>query len=454
MQLGQDGLSVQLPPALFAPPLRVARTVYVNSATGNDANPGTLAEPFATFARALQDRFLYGRLFATYTIRMVGVGPYTLGHILSSDCGDGGSFVVLGDSAAETIHASGTFTGNFNAALTIGTSAGLGVNTQLGRFVRVTSGAAVGCTFQVVANTDTSIQTANNSFGIAIANGDTFQIFSPGTTFENPIFTPKIENCTGGDAPAGVSAGTLNLKHIFVDCAFTRAPGIRNSQVALVNCKMNSALGVGQGAQINTYIPDATVIGLGQGALRSGAVWLTASGMGIGGAAANAYGIFYAEGTIGVSGTGLFQPEGGRFAALNVTPGGCALISSQPTAGYHFAGEINVRGGVLDATQVVSTPFAVFAVAAGDCLQARDGGLIRWAIPCTGGTTDAAGFGATTFRGGRIYFSGAPTATGGTATRDLQTTANPVGVANATLGAAGASVDALGSPFAEALVRV
>lgn len=54
-------------------------TYYVNSATGSDSNPGTLAEPFATLQYAwdyLSDSLDLGSF--TLTINLEGAGPYTL----------------------------------------------------------------------------------------------------------------------------------------------------------------------------------------------------------------------------------------------------------------------------------------------------------------------------------------------------------------------------------------
>jgi hypothetical protein len=95
---------------------------------------------------------------------------------------------------------------------------------------------------------------------------------------------------------------------------------------------------------------------------------------------------------------------------------------------------ITVDAGLFDTASV--TPIFKFAVTAGDCIRVRRGGTFIHNHACTGGTTDAAGYGVNVTGGGRFFTTVEPTHTGGTPAKDLKTTNNG-GLPNSTLSAAG-----------------
>lgn len=158
---------------------------WVDSATGSDSNAGTQLAPWLTLQRALDEVHKYGELHAQFLAHLVGVGPYTTPQISDLYVGQDGRFELRGDDAARVTLATGTFTGPFDSATCVApTSAGLGADTYGGRFLRVTSGTLNGAEFSIVEHTDASI-TIGVYRAVAdignVVNGDTFEIFTPGT---------------------------------------------------------------------------------------------------------------------------------------------------------------------------------------------------------------------------------------------------------------------------------
>lgn len=450
------GASQLVSPGLPFLPLTVARTVFVNSATGNDNNPGTSALPYQTWARALAERNKYSDLQNLFKIQLQGAGPYTYTPIIGSICsGANGFFFVEGDTAAETTHTTGTFTGDF-VLMVIGTSAGLGVNTQQKRWVRVTSGACNGAEFEIIENTDTSITAATKTFRTtlgAIVNGDTFKIFTPGTTISVPGFTTnQFFGMKGG--------GILAPRHIFHGLRFTTTgPSVQNSQVAFFTCKFEAGVSfLGSSEVCSTQAAALTVLGINAGILQSSGIVIQTQ-LNVQNAGTSFTGPVYNDSFTSVGTFAQFNPTGGRFEQdITVGSYGFCQISGTGSAagGYIWNQFIDVQdGGRLNI--VGSVGLARFSTTAGSCVRIRRNGECTWrstANAFTGGTTDAAGFGVDVTGGGRCIFSGiTPSVTGGTGGRDLKTTASPLGVANATLNAVGTTVDALGSPFAETLSR-
>ena len=438
----------------LTPPLLVDTIIYVNSVAGNDTTgTGLIGAPFQTLSRAWVERQKYGELRARLTIQLLGAGPYSVSAPLSaSACGGGGFLIIAGDTAAETSHATGTFTGDFGGSnTTIGTSAGLGSDTHKNRWVRITSGACVGAEFPILENTDTSITAASKRFRTlmsAVANGDSFKIFTPGTVIAGLTF----ESWIGGTNPI-----SFDTRHIFHRINFSASVAPNYSQVIFASCKMTVLNSIG--SYIGSAIINAiTVFGTAANAnlYRSAGLIATAT-IGLFNQS-YAYGIFSTDGALNVGSASAIEHIGGRIGASTVSANGGYFLSSTGSLAVanrydgSFTVEYNGQAFFSSGPALIK-----FVVTSGSCLIAQRGGRIHYQVaspPATGGTSDVNGYGAEV-RGGVILFANVnPALTGGTSGKDLKTTNNN-GVANSTITAAGntaaVAADAL---LGEALARV
>lgn len=432
-----------------AQPLTVDRTVYVDSVAGNDANTGTQAAPFQTFARAWAERQKYGVLRAKFTIQLNGVGPYTMPARLSASlCDLGGYLIIRGDEAVEVTHATGTFTGDF-AGPTIGTSSGLGSDTHKNRWVKITSGPAAGCVFMVAKNTDTAITASNRRFKSAgsttITAGTEFKIFTPGTQVTTN--GARIDSWRGGEIPV-----TADIRHVWLGIAFTGSMGASNSEACFMVCSATGSF-TNYHSIVATQFLDGTVLGAPQHAYRSAGIvvngWSQFGGY--------AYATFSTTAASVVTVNGSIDHLGGRFAAFTASGGGIFRTgASSGDAFYRFDNTFTAsQGGHFEMQSNGNT--AEFAVTTGSCFRAnRDGRILHTTGAYAGGTTDPAGFAIDVSGGGRCYTqTGAFTGlVGGTAGKDLKTTNNG-GVASSVLSgigtSAGVAADAL---LGEVLARV
>lgn len=431
--------------ALGLAPLLVARTIYVNSSTGNDSTgTGAIGAPWQTLARAWADRLFYGELRAKYTINLLGVGPYTMPVLEASACGDGGFLVIQGDPTVDVSIATGSFTGPIVAStMTVPTSAGLGVDTLKAGFLEVTSGASVGCRLSIITNTDASIQVASNfGGGFVVANADTFRVYAPGTAINFPTASsgqpiPGVSNWTGSRS-FGV-AYLSTAKHFLFNLLLTgAAASIYRSNLGLVGVKstltstfsvldksylwlggLSNGFVLGVGADSSTgKLMNCGVVSTGTSTLLVGlvsSVFLTAYWVG-----SMVIGSF----SIGdeVLCHGLRCPNqiaitSGRFDCLGI--GSLRMDKTSGTGGCFF-----LQGGAQ--LKLVGSSPSLFANSSGSCIQVsqhshvvldNSGGLL------TGGTSDATRAAIVLQQaGGRVLFIGAVTLTGGTPGTDVKTT--------------------------------
>lgn len=444
-------------------PLTTARTVHIDSAAGSDTTgDGSAAHPWQTIAKGWADRLTYGELRAIYIMQLHGAGPYTMPIAGASVCGDNGFFLVLGDPAVDVTQATGTFTGDLNTTtFIVGTSAGLGSDTQAGRWLYVTSGLCSGARVLIAANTDTSVTVSYRQFRAtlgAIANGDTFTIKEPGTVLNFPaavsgLFTPGTYDWVGGDA----QGSAIVARHCFANLSFTGSIA-RFVRSCVGFCGVKSAAAV----QINrSYVQfgvyqNGFIFGVGANSktdvLSAWGCAFTAGVTVTGGSTVVA--VAYASSSFFIgsaSQSDVVVLAGGRFAAFTLSEGAwCEVLSS--TSYVYVTGTVAVGKG---CNLNLNTATWKFAVTSGSCLLLKAGAQAYQSFASvSGGTTDVAGFGVSVLGGGKFWFvNTSPTLTGGTALADLRTTnavaPNSVLASNGT--AAGTAADAA---LGEVLARV
>lgn len=431
-----------------AQPLTVDRSMYVHSVTGLDTNDGmTVATPFKTLARAIAERARYGEIRAVLKTYLLGAGPYALPAIVPrSACAAGGRWFIIGDVTSKTVHATGTFTGDF-AANTIGASAGLGADVHKFRFLRVTSGALVGCVMQVLENTDTSITVGNKKSRVALSavlNGDGFEIFTPLTTIAYPAGNPAIQGWLGGEIPLGEPA------HVFTLISFTGFARFTGCTVCVPVCHATGGLQPLLESNMSAQLADASPLGLPAKALVGAGVRASTFNSG-----ARSYLPLMCDGNLNLSGnTQGMAWLGGRIGGVTNLSGG--EVNPQPSdTMFRFDSTITVDREA--SLRLSGTSVHKFAVTAGSCIRAKTGGrvLALFGPVLQGGTTDPAGYGVDVTDAGQCIFSGTvPALTGGTAGKDLKTSNNG-GVANSVLSAAGtAAGTAADALLGEVLCRV
>lgn len=470
------GLSVAPAAGATPAPLLVAdRTIHVDSVLGNDIGDGSSVLPFATRARAWTERLKYGELRAKLIVQYHGVGPYTMTVCGASVCGDNGYYIEQGDPAVDVSIATGTFTGDLNTTTyAIGTSAGLGSDTLKTYFLEITSGNCLGTRTNIVINTDTSITIPNRSWRTtlgAVANGDTFRVYAPGTVVAVNAPASGAEpvgftNWAGGGA--GLFVLQNGARHIMYNLALSGAGSlaVRTSAVAFVGVRstMSGTFRIDDRATATFgFRADGSILGVGAASATNKLFCCGTSFAGTGSylctGGSVAAGVYYAGAggiTIGSGSMGdTVVFAGGRHdGTINIASGRFEMSGSTNQYSY-FAKTVTVqlRAACLLVTNAGAA--VVFAVTSGDCLSVQRDGFVRidtgGVAGLSGGTSDVAGYGIKLSNaGGRVVISGAPTLTGGTAAADIKTT--NLTKANAFFAAAGDFVSDMGG--AETIVRV
>lgn len=441
-------------------PLIAARTVHIDSASGSDTTgDGSSAHPWQTMAKGWTDRLTYGELRAVYTVQLHGVGPYTLPVMMSSVCGAGGFFVILGDPASDVTAVSGTFTGDINTTtMVVNTSAGMGSDTQKGKFVYITSGNCSGVRSLILVNTDTSITVPLTDWRTtlgAITNGDTFSIKTPGTVINVPTVTTAsgqptsffAELAGGGGYPNGPGVGDSPQRHWVVGCSFTGAAlrGKRSSMI-FAGCVFTQQLQNYGGEFLFGGISNGFAAGVGTDTktdMLTGYGCTTNTNMVFAKNSWNEiWGLYTSAGTILV-GSGSI----GDYVTLN----GCRLDGAMLINGGRVEGFgtcLNLFNKTISLQQmgqlVLNAGTWTFAVTAGQCIFAKTNSMaIIAGATVSGSTTDAASWAMNAVSGSKIIIvNKAPTLTG-VAGADMKAESTAA-IANAILSANGTStVDAV-----------
>jgi hypothetical protein len=457
---GARGLQTQQ--ALPVNPLLAALVLYVDSATGSDSNPGTQTLPFATLARAWRERQQYSELRASLRVQLIGAGPYDLPPMGFSACSGLGSFIIAGDSAAETVLATGTATGDF--ALNVLPTSALVANVGRDDFLRITSGNCNGAVFQINENGVASVTVANvraRTTNGAVANGDTFQIVRPGTvirvttaTLATSVNPNSIANWQG--AATGTSVQVA--RHWFYNVRFTTTDASQlrtfGAQIGFTMVRCENGVLLSNSQVTCGFMPRSADFGIVSAKLDL----LLGAGLSV------TAGLFFFQSCVLV---GVFSYAGSSASILDTAVtwgggrGGVAIT-------YLTRSVMNTIGAgqdiLLSATLNVSAGGMVrpgttgtfrFAVTVGSCVRVQLDGFVAFGSPSpTGGTTDAAGFAVDVRSGGKCLFQNVqPNFTGGTAGNDLRTT--NVTAANAALAANGTPIgNAADALLGEVLARV
>lgn len=427
-------------------PLIAPRSVFINSSTGSDTTgDGSSAHPWQTLAKGWADRLSYGELRAKYTINLMGVGPYTMPIMGASVCGDSGLFIIQGDPTVDVSIATGTFTGDIvNATHTLPTSAGLGSDTLKTYFLEITSGNCAGARVNINFNTDTSISVACRRWRAlgAVANGDTFRVYAPGTVIN--VAAPATGGIYNGlrDWIGGIcSAAVKSQQHIFFNVAFTGAGVfvVSRSAVAFVGVR-STATGL-------VYFSDGALISFGfrsdssilLGGAQNADNKLQNCGYSSAGTSTlivqNASTLFstayWAGSTVcgSVSIADVIISDGGRYDGAMTINGGRLENYSSVDSYLHVTKTITIiQNGQFTMFCDHGTK-VLFAVTAGDCFNLQKGSKLIMqtssAPGISGGTTDAAGYGIKLLNAGGLVVWNGPaglTLTGGTPGADVKTT--------------------------------
>lgn len=460
-----DGYGLRAP----ASALTRDRTVYVDSATGNDnTGLGTQAKPWATLQRAWIERMQYLQLRARFVVQLIGAGPYEIDFPMGgSDCSPDGRFIVLGDPNFNVAD-SGTATGDM-VGQTVPCSAIQNGGAANYQWVRFTSGACAGCVFLINNTTANSFTVASSlaraNHG-AIVNGDTFQMVEPITRlhFMNPPAGNYAGHTINGLRGAYTAPDVLTLNnqpcHWFYGLLFDAAGvtgRVQNSQVGFSLCRFS-----------HTFTASESDVMLGSAYEASGLPGASNTKLWAAGSIFNSNmtwpstrvnGVFSGSSTMSFSGSRVGF-GGGRLGvaagAIVVASAGFFDLIGSTNANRRFQARLELSQS--SELRMVDQGVVTFEVTGGSCVRVTRGGFALIAPAGTftysGGTSDAAGFGLDTRGGGVIQVGNwTPTFTGGTAGQDLRTT--NVTTANATLNAnntvVGNAADAL---LGEVLSRV
>ncbi len=165
--------------ATRSPVLKTARVVYINPATGNDANNGTSsATPWLTMAKMKADLEGYVALWSTYTVHLQGTGTLANVDLTIPIKGAGGAFDIVCDTYTSV---AGPFTATAGSTTTVTVAAGLGINTWRAYTLRPLTGAAAvaGVKVSIAETTDTVATFAGGAISVAMALNDTFDVVTP-----------------------------------------------------------------------------------------------------------------------------------------------------------------------------------------------------------------------------------------------------------------------------------
>jgi hypothetical protein len=353
---------------------------------------------------------------------------------------------VFGDPAVDIAVAAGTFTGDLNTTTyTLPTSAGLGVNTLKNAFLEITSGACVGVRSNIVLNTDASItipfRAWRASLAVAVASGDTFRVFQPGTVINfaaaaTGTIAPGCYDWIGSaEYPLSYASGGV-ARHGFYNLQFSGTQlSTRNAAVQLIGVRATLSIVWFDRSTISAGGPsNGATWGVGASAITnlisSYGLVDTASTFLIGNRSILA-GVLCVKTSLNIgteiAGEGdIVLQKGGRYEGGITLTGGTFESNGGGNTYTYIQGTLTInKGGKLYLfTGTTTTSKAVFAVTVGSCIDVADSSLVEIVTTggLSGGTTDAAGYGIRLRAGGgSVLLNGAFTLTGGTLNADVKT---------------------------------
>lgn len=158
--------------------------LWVNGATGDDNNPGTLASPIATLTEAW--RRIGTRVRASCVVNIMASGTYDASAF--SVRRDFGPYLVdfIAAPATATVVDTGTVTSATYQQVTAAAESWT-VDAYAGLTFRVTSGAMVGEARTIIANAATTAL-LSDGFPVTLSAGNTFSVVRPGVILSFPAY--------------------------------------------------------------------------------------------------------------------------------------------------------------------------------------------------------------------------------------------------------------------------
>lgn len=153
-------------------------TLYVDTATGNDNNIGSLALPLKTIQAAInRTPHIIAHLVTIY----VRAGTYAEDLIVSNHIRHTGWFTISGYDWTDVVPATGLATGtiaSYSGRTVNVTAASWTVNDLRGKYIQLTSGAKSGYKYPIESNTATSLTIGG--YGLSAISGQTFKFVTQG----------------------------------------------------------------------------------------------------------------------------------------------------------------------------------------------------------------------------------------------------------------------------------
>lgn len=190
---------------------------YVDGTAGSDLNPGTAAEPFASFTPVAASISLLPQN-ANYVVHVVDAGSaYNPTPLLNT----------LWPTTVKSIHVVGEvdtnlFTGTATGGTTLSlvdTGSGWTIDAFAGKFVEFTNGALNGWRRQIASNTADTLVFVEGPSGVTITAGMTFRIFEPSVVLQAPAASPPfvfigadVENRSAQEDGGEAALRLINLR--------------------------------------------------------------------------------------------------------------------------------------------------------------------------------------------------------------------------------------------------
>lgn len=216
-----------------SPPVDIAEEdafVYVDATLGNDNNPGTLAQPVLTFNRGLQ---LLPEVYKKACRLILAPGAYTVPdgavQMPRAEGPFASTFLVMGPGdGGRTVLANGTEAAGGSPRVFTDAAAPFGaVDSLVGYWVRVTSGAQINQRRQIKSNT-ASVVTTNTDMPGNIANLDTFTIEKPSAIVTFAKWRPINTQMGFKDIELSIINGpSVALSNFFLTGAYLFMQGVQ-----------------------------------------------------------------------------------------------------------------------------------------------------------------------------------------------------------------------------------
>lgn len=234
--------------------------VAADAANASDANPGTAAQPLATFEAAIARINAYDEIgegdangIAAVIHMAAAAAGYTFQQALLPVLLRG-DVAIIGDGAAQPgqdgftvlVATTAAVAGSSTSQLVMG--GGLGVNTYRGKTIEILTGAAAGDRRTIRDHTDTIVIPVRN-FSAAVAATDTFRIVGPAVEIALTPLTLLVDGYGGEILSSGIWNGnpadvaSLHLVNLRFEQTSTGAVRLSRSRVVFYGCEFEDPAG-------------------------------------------------------------------------------------------------------------------------------------------------------------------------------------------------------------------